>query len=101
MWFVPLLSLTPTAHISINQIVEELEDRLGQQIDQVLDIVKASFSNPAQRTRINGQNLPPAQVVIEEADQWDEDADAIYDEEYFDDTGAGAGVEGDLEMDED
>jgi hypothetical protein len=38
-------------------------------------------------------------VVVEE--QWDEDADAIYDEEIYDDTGAGIGVEGDLEMDDD
>jgi hypothetical protein len=38
-------------------------------------------------------------AVVEE--QWDEDADAIYDEEIYDDTGAGIGVEGDLEMDDD
>lgn len=38
--------------------------------------------------------------MVQENDDWDEDADAVYDEEY-DDTGAGAGVEGDLEMDDD
>ena len=41
------------------------------------------------------------QLVVEEGEQWDEDADAIYDEEYFDDSGAGAGIEGELEMEED
>lgn len=40
-------------------------------------------------------------VMINENDTWDEDADAVYDEELYDDGGAGAGVEGDLEMDED
>ena len=40
-------------------------------------------------------------LVVEEGEQWDEDADAIYDEEYFDDSGAGAGIEGELEMEED
>lgn len=40
-------------------------------------------------------------MITENDDTWDEDADAVYDEELYDDTGAGAGVEGDLEMDED
>jgi len=88
------------------QIVEELEDRFGEQIDEILDIVKGSLSEPPDpSTRTNGiQNppeIPPMQIVVEEGEQWDEDADAIYDDEYFDDTGAGTGVEGDLEMDED
>jgi hypothetical protein len=93
------------------QIVEELEDRFGQQIEEILDNVKESLSSPiegAARTdvvNINGQSGPrillESPVVVIEAEQWDEDADAIYDEEYFDDNGVGAGVEGDLEMDED
>jgi len=92
------------------QIVEELEDRFGQQIEEILDNVKESLSTPtegAARTdvKINGQSAPriflESPVVVIEAEQWDEDADAIYDEEYFDDNGVGAGVEGDLEMDED
>jgi len=40
-------------------------------------------------------------IAVVEEEQWDEDADAIYDEEIYDDTGAGIGVEGDLEMDDD
>ncbi|KAJ2919211.1 hypothetical protein MD484_g1272, partial [Candolleomyces efflorescens] len=35
------------------------------------------------------------------ADVFEEDADAIYDEEMFDDTGEGMGVEGDLDVDDD
>ncbi len=93
------------------QIVEELEDRFGQQIEEILNKVKESLSTPADGApktngvNINGQVVPQlatTQITIEEQEQqWDEDADAIYDEEYFDDTGTGAGVEGDLEMDED
>jgi hypothetical protein len=93
------------------QIVEELEDRFGQQIEEILDYIKESLSIPTEGTartgvvKINGQSAPrillESPVVVIEAEQWDEDADAIYDEEYFDDNGVGAGVEGDLEMDED
>lgn len=41
--------------------------------------------------------------MVQQNEEWDEDADAMYDEEdeEYDDTGAGAGVEGDLEMDDD
>lgn len=68
--------------------------------------MKESLSTPADATvTTNGVNInrqPATQIEIEEPEQqWDEDADAIYDEEYFDDTGGGAGVEGDLEMDDD
>jgi len=104
-----IVNLTPTCPVELYVIVEELEDRFGQQIDEILDIVKGSLSehaDPSTRTKrikINGESapeIPPAQVVVE-GDQWDEDADAIYDEEFFDDTGAGEGIEGDLEMEED
>ena len=39
--------------------------------------------------------------LIVEQDQWDFDADAPYEEDMYDDTGEGAGVEGDLDMEED
>lgn len=52
----------------------------------------------------NGITVQPStatSIAVVEEEQWDEDADAIYDEEIYDDTGAGIGVEGDLEMDDD
>lgn len=58
---------------------------------------------PVQTKAVNGQGERPGEtsVVIEEDGQWDEDADAPYDEDVYDDTGTGNGVEGDLEMDDD
>jgi len=47
------------------------------------------------------QTSAETSIAVVDEEQWDEDADAIYDEEIFDDTGAGIGVEGDLEMDDD
>lgn len=89
------------------QIVEELEDRFGDSIEAILDDVRASLQ-PTNTDAINGVNgvngmhdvNGTGAEVIGEAEQWDEDADADYDEDVFDDAGAGNGIEGDLEMDD-
>ncbi|KAF9483405.1 hypothetical protein BDN70DRAFT_873917 [Pholiota conissans] len=104
-----IVNLAPTLPVELYVIVEELEERFGDRIDEILEHVQASLtSGPKESTLTNGINgqtsytaVTEASVVVQEDDTWDEDADAIYDEEIFDDTGAGNGVEGDLEMDED
>ena len=60
----------------------------------------ASATLTTNEAKTNGITVQTSIAVVDE-EQWDEDADAIYDEEIFDDTGAGIGVEGDLEMDDD
>ncbi|KAH9480382.1 DNA-directed RNA polymerase III subunit RPC9 [Psilocybe cubensis] len=108
-----IVNLAPTLPVELYVIVEELEDRLGDQIDEILGHVKASIpsidkTDPAAVTT-NGIKDHAADaassenivMITENDDTWDDDADAVYDEEVYDDTGAGAGVEGDLEMDED
>ena len=87
--------------------MEELEDRFGDRIDEILEHVQASLtpqSNSDTVQKSNGMNgVPLAQQgsIIVEEDQWDLDADAPYEEDVYDDTGEGAGVEGDLDMEDD
>lgn len=84
-----------------------MEERFGDQIDEIIGHVQGTLTTvPKDTVSANGINGQPeysmeASAIVQEDDTWDEDADAIYDEEVFDDTGAGNGVEGDLEMDED
>jgi hypothetical protein len=89
--------------------VEELEDRIGHKMDEILSLVQTSIGPPAPERNVNGQiNSLPEQVVLQPVEQseWnvfgydDDDVDAIGEEEQFDDTGEGIGIEGDLEMDE-
>ena len=81
--------------------MEELEDRFGDQIDEILGHVQQSLT----QSKPNGINGTLSQQglgsIIVEEDHWDLDADAPYEEDMYDDTGEGAGVEGDLDMEED
>jgi len=104
-----IVNLAPTLPVELYVIVEELEDRFGDNIDAILDDVRGSIApTKADGTVANGSNSvngvngvnDAGAGVIGEAEQWDEDADADYDEDVFDDTGAGDGIEGDLEMDD-
>jgi len=82
--------------------VEELEDRFGDQIDEILGHVQKSLTQ-SQSDGINGAQSAQqgsGSITVEE-DHWDLDADAPYEEDMYDDTAEGAGVEGDLDMDED
>ena len=88
------------------QIVEELEDRFGgDRIDEILGHVKESLMQPHSDTvdshGINGALSVQQSSLIVEQDHWDLDADAPYEEDMYDDTGEGAGIEGDLDMEED
>ena len=74
-------------------------------MEEVLDVVKSSLADkPTELTFIPSgpSSAPQAEVYAEpdsqmDDDYWEEDAN----EDEFVDQGEGAGVEGDLEMDED
>jgi hypothetical protein len=91
------------------QIVEELEDRFEEgRIDEILEHVRESLtaqshwhSDSINSHDINGALSVQQGSLIVEQDQWDLDADAPYEEDMYDDTGDGVGVEGDLDMEED
>lgn len=85
--------------------MEELEDRLGDRMDELTERIQEIQATAT--PQVNG-------VVVEEpkleegAASWNNPAadgfgeeDAVYDEEMFDDTGEGAGVEGDLDVEDD
>jgi hypothetical protein len=99
------LSFFPSSHIHnvVHQIVEELEDRLPDKMDDILSCVKTSLVDPPTDSvqeviieQIQEQNVEG----LSDADGETDDA-AVVDEMVFDDTGEGAGVEGDLDMEED
>lgn len=83
------------------KIVEELEERLAEDMDKVLDVVRNSLSEDAMQvettTPTNGEvEVYEERLFLEEDEPWDQDANDV----EFDDIGEGAGVEGDLEADE-
>jgi hypothetical protein len=89
------------------QIIEELEDRLGESMNEILVLVKASLSEPSLVPQQHETLSIPASSVKqnEVADDYtiqypDVDADGDIDMEQFDDTGEGVGVEGDLDVEE-
>ena len=85
--------------------MEELEDRFGDQMDGILNTVKASLQDPALNTAVNGQPAPQVDTVVyseyqqdyDDAQQWEYDANEV----IFDDHGEGVGIEGDLDVDDD
>ena len=90
--------------------MEELEDRLGERMEGLLERIQSTqgdvSSGSAGATGMNGIVGEDPQVIgsvswDNPTDVFEEDADAIYDEEMFDDTGEGMGVEGDLDVDDD
>ncbi|KAF8158426.1 RNA polymerase Rpb4-domain-containing protein [Crassisporium funariophilum] len=101
-----VVNLAPSLPVELYVIVEELEDRFGEQLDEMLGLVQSSLttsdSNAAKVNGITGGTTASQAVIVQDNQQWlDEDADAVYEEDMFDDTGEGNGVEGDLDMEED
>lgn len=91
--------------------MEELEDRFGTQMDDILETVKSSLSVPAGSFTNGVQGSAGAgaeadvvyaedmemQEYVEEDGTWEYDANEV----VFDDAGEGAGVEGDLDIEDD
>ncbi|EGN98183.1 hypothetical protein SERLA73DRAFT_74412 [Serpula lacrymans var. lacrymans S7.3] len=100
-----IVNLAPTEPVELYVVVEELEDRLGEQMDDILSAVRRSLNAPYASPGLSysERSHPPAageaEVYREEEQGWGEE---VYDanEVIFDDTGEGAGVEGDLDMDD-
>jgi hypothetical protein len=92
----------PSSLLTRAQIVEELEDRFGEQMDDVLTLVRASLSDAPVGGEASVQGGPHARDAQGEPDErWAHEDDAAEQELVFDDDGAGAGVEGDLDMEDD
>jgi len=118
-----IVNLTPVEPVELYVIVEELEDRLGNCMDEVLGVVRSSLTAPppsataAASAATTGAELAPAgqphalEIVDEtpataahddidlDAPLWEHDTNEI-EMEYMD-GGEGVGIEGDLDVEND
>ena len=111
----PLANSLTHIIVSPLQIVEELEDRLGNCMEEVLGVVRSSLTAPppasSPTAALGAELVPPAQLPLEIVDETpatahdDMDLDAppwehdVNDDEYID-AGEGAGIEGDLDVED-
>ncbi|TFY57529.1 hypothetical protein EVJ58_g6967 [Rhodofomes roseus] len=109
-----IVNLAPTEAVELYVIVEELEDRFGTQMDDILETIRSSLSGPAAplTNGVHGKGAGAGatngeivytedmemQDYVEEDGNWEYDAN---EDVMFDDTGEGAGVEGDLDVQDD
>ncbi|KAF9453169.1 hypothetical protein P691DRAFT_755807 [Macrolepiota fuliginosa MF-IS2] len=102
-----IVNLAPTRPVELYVIIEELEDRLGDSMDTILDTIKSSLSAPPP-SHVNGKSttftstatsLLGASSSSGGRGTWDEvDAEAIIDDvEFVDHAGE---AEGDLDVDD-
>jgi len=108
-----VVNLAPTEPVELYVIVEELEDRLGDRMDDILTVVRASLNEaPApdvipvpSDSELDNPAGVQQKLFLEEEQSWDDhdNVEQVFDsnEVLFDDTGEGAGVEGDLDMEDD
>jgi hypothetical protein len=83
--------------------VEELEERLGDQMDAVLGVIRDSISADGVPAESSTHAAPPSPQAMSEEKLFLEEDDITWDyhdEQLFDDTGEGAGIEGDLEAED-
>ncbi|CDO72191.1 hypothetical protein BN946_scf184970.g43 [Trametes cinnabarina] len=103
-----IVNLAPTEPVELYVIVEELEDRFGDKMDDILNAVKSSLKeasptmngtteNQAAEESMQVETTTYVEYTEEYTEQWGYDANEV----VFDDTGEGAGVEGDLDVDDD
>ncbi|KAG6861008.1 hypothetical protein C0995_005028 [Termitomyces sp. Mi166 len=103
-----VVNLAPTMPVELYVVVEELEDRLGDHMEEILTHVESSLGAPAPPTTAELSSLAqyPDKLsghhtsFLEDPLNYTE-PDEVYQEIVFDDTGEGVGVEGDLDMEED
>ncbi|KAF7316121.1 RPOL4c domain-containing protein [Mycena indigotica] len=92
-----IVNLAPQEQIELYVIVEELEDRLSQeQMVEVAEHVKKSLAAAPSLSIVAQPSHKP--LIVKADENWDATDDV---DEEFDDQGEGAGVEGDLDMEED
>ncbi|KAI9573518.1 HRDC-like protein [Boletus coccyginus] len=95
-----VVNLAPTEPVELYVIVEELEDRLGDRMHDILGIVSRSLSaaTPAQSASSTNASTYTETFDAYEVEQgWEHEAE----DAEFDDLGEGVGVEGDLDMEDD
>ncbi|KAI9509994.1 HRDC-like protein [Russula earlei] len=107
-----VVNLSPVEPVELYVIVEELEDRLGNRMEDVLGIVRSSLLappsslSPSATAEVTLPAPPPLEIVDEtpartyvgmDLDVWEHDGNEL---EYMD-AGEGVGIEGDLDVEDD
>ncbi|KAJ7668004.1 RNA polymerase Rpb4-domain-containing protein [Mycena rosella] len=92
-----IVNLAPQNHIELYVIVEELEDRLAERMEEVLSQVQASLVLGPTLVPDPRRIVAPTNRGADAGEDWEVED---YGGEEFDDKGEGAGVEGDLDMDD-
>ncbi|KZP12509.1 hypothetical protein FIBSPDRAFT_912893 [Athelia psychrophila] len=99
-----VVNLAPTEAVELYVIVEELEDRLGEHMEAILEVVRVSLGEPP-AADVRTHTFVAEQMYVDEEqveENWEpQHADGNGNGEFFDDTGEGRGVEGDLDMEDD
>ncbi|VDB90281.1 unnamed protein product [Peniophora sp. CBMAI 1063] len=107
-----IVNLAPTQAVELYTIVEDPDARIGETMEEILDLVRnsldqgvvlgdedVSMNGVAEAVPANTVRQPPGGEAYAEEQVWDEYAGGGGDE--FVDDGEGAGVEGDLDVEED
>ncbi|KAG5646545.1 hypothetical protein DXG03_003313 [Asterophora parasitica] len=97
-----VVNLAPALPVELYVIVEELEDRLGDRMEHILNHVQSGLSDapapaPSSSDVYSAVQAPNKTSTLAESYQHEE----YHEEIVFDDVGEGAGIEGDLDMEED
>ncbi|KAF8061611.1 HRDC-like protein [Lyophyllum atratum] len=101
-----IVNLAPTLPVELYVIVEELEDRLGDRMEEILTHVQSNLSSTSHLptdTADTHHVIPHfgETSALREPLIYHEDNEAYNEVLVFDDVGEGAGIEGDLDMEED
>ncbi|KAJ7032003.1 HRDC-like protein [Mycena alexandri] len=97
-----IVNLAPQQHIELYVIVEELEDRLAERMEDVMSHVQESLVfDPAVISAPLGQGLAVPKKKENRNNGGDWEVDEEYAGDEYDDKGEGAGVDGDLDMADD
>ncbi|KAF9040380.1 hypothetical protein BDZ89DRAFT_1128988 [Hymenopellis radicata] len=95
-----IVNLAPKSLVELYAIVEELEDRLGGSMEELVSEIKSTSSSAVPLTSTTYEDVTLIETRTHAPSVWDigdEDANDM----DFDDRGEGAGVEGDLDVDDD
>ncbi|KAG5652889.1 hypothetical protein H0H81_003252 [Sphagnurus paluster] len=99
-----VVNLAPTTPVELYVIVEELEDRLGERMEEILTHVQKGLASAPPRA-----SSPQTSSVTQPSDEtsgigslvYPDDQEVYHEEIVFDDVGEGVGIEGDLDMEDD
>jgi len=97
-----IVNLAPTQPVELYVIVEELEDRLGNRMSEILKLVQSRLSSAPSSLYVDAPSIYPSEQRVDHTSvlTYSEENGIYHGDIVFDDTGQGVGVEGDLEVED-